>query len=165
MLLVVRFTVQQLLDGRMKRSEALLLLGVGEVDGLVGSRGSYVELGMEDIDAGDEPAQPWKREGVVALVLPRPILAAPPERLVFTQEQPSSISNQSRTVSETGYLPAISWYVLVMMKSVVFIAIMSAVNWHEKWYLGSSSFHFTSESSYLVFSRACAIVPCSSWLS
>lgn len=29
-------------------------------------------------------------------------------------------------------LPAISWNVLVMIKSVVFIAIMSAVNWHEK---------------------------------
>lgn len=47
-----------------------------------------------------------------------------------------------------------------MMKSVVFIAIKSAVNWHEKWYFASRSFHFTSESSYFVFSRACAMVPC-----
>lgn len=32
------------------------------------------------------------------------------------------------------YLPAISWNVLVMMKSVWFMAIRSAVNWQEKWY-------------------------------
>lgn len=57
------------------------------------------------------------------------------------------------------YLPAISWYVLVMMKSAVFIAIKSAENWQEKWYLGSNSFHLMSESSYFVFSNACAIVP------
>jgi hypothetical protein len=48
--------------------------------------------------------------------------------------------------------------VLVMMKSDEFIATVSAMNWHEKWYLGSNSFHLTSESSYLVFSKACAIV-------
>lgn len=30
------------------------------------------------------------------------------------------------------YLPAISWYVLVMMKSAAFMAIKSAENWHEK---------------------------------
>ena len=51
-------------------------------------------------------------------------------------------------------LPAISWYVLVMMKSAAFIAIKSAVNWHEKWYFGSNDFQLTSESSYLVFSKA-----------
>ncbi|GER41739.1 ankyrin repeat domain-containing protein 54 [Striga asiatica] len=32
----------------------------------------------------------------------------------------------------------ISWNVLVMMKSVWFIAYRSAVNWHEKWYLSSN---------------------------
>jgi hypothetical protein len=47
-----------------------------------------------------------------------------------------------------------------MIKSVVFMAIISAVNWQEKWYFWSSSLHLTSESSYFVFSRACAIVPC-----
>ena len=36
------------------------------------------------------------------------------------------------------YLPAISWKVLVIMKSVWFIAIRSAVNWHEKWYFSSN---------------------------
>lgn len=29
-------------------------------------------------------------------------------------------------------LPAISWYVLAMTKSVAFIEIVSARNWHEK---------------------------------
>jgi hypothetical protein len=31
------------------------------------------------------------------------------------------------------HFPAISWKVLVMMKSAWFIAIKSVVNWHEKW--------------------------------
>lgn len=37
-------------------------------------------------------------------------------------------------------VPAISCSVDVMIKSALFIASRSAVNWQLKWYLGSSSF-------------------------
>lgn len=57
-----------------------------------------------------------------------------------------------------NYLPAISWKVLVMMKSAWFMAIRSAVNWHEKWYWFSKSFQYMSELGYFVFSKAWAIV-------
>lgn len=69
------------------------------------------------------------------------------------------VEHLARKTSATNP-PAISWKVLVMTKSAEFIEIMSAVNWQEKWYFGSNSFHLASESSYLVFSRAWAIVPC-----
>lgn len=52
------------------------------------------------------------------------------------------------------YLPAISWNVLVMMKSVWFMAIRSAVNWQEKWYWLSNLSKYMSELGYLVFSKA-----------
>jgi len=35
-------------------------------------------------------------------------------------------------MEKIAHLPAISWNVLVMIKSVWFIAKRSAVNWHEK---------------------------------
>jgi hypothetical protein len=57
-------------------------------------------------------------------------------------------------------LPAISWYVLVMIKSALFIAIISVVNWQEKWYFSSKFFQNMSESGYLVFSRAWAMLHC-----
>ena len=57
-------------------------------------------------------------------------------------------------------LPAISWYVLVMIKSALFIEIISAVNWQEKWYFSSYFFQYMSESGYFVFSRAWAILHC-----
>lgn len=56
-----------------------MLLRMGEVDGLIGSRGSNVELGIEDVDARRKPAQPRHRKRIVALVLPGPILAALPK--------------------------------------------------------------------------------------
>ena len=39
----------------------------------------------------------------------------------------------------TSGLPAISWKLLAMMKSALFIASKSAVNWALKWYLSSFS--------------------------
>lgn len=56
------------------------------------------------------------------------------------------------------YLPAISWYVLVIIKSALFIEIRSAVNWQVKWYLSSYFFQYISESGYFVFSNAWAML-------
>lgn len=56
MFIIVCFAIEELLDGRVKRSEPTLLLGVGEVDRLISAGGRYVELGLEDIDAGCESA-------------------------------------------------------------------------------------------------------------
>lgn len=39
----------------------------------------------------------------------------------------------------TSGLPAISWKLEAMMKSALFMASRSAVNWAEKWYLSSLS--------------------------
>lgn len=38
----------------------------------------------------------------------------------------------SKLASGGPNLPAISWYVLAMTKSVAFIEIVSAINWQEK---------------------------------
>lgn len=61
---------------------------------------------------------------------------------------------------QTTNLPIISWWVLVIMKSAWFMAMRSAVNWHEKWYFSSNCFQKMSDSGYLVFSKACAMLHC-----
>lgn len=40
------------------------------------------------------------------------------------------------------------------------MAIISAVNWQEKWYFSSYFVQYMSESGYLVFSKAWAILHC-----
>ena len=47
-----------------------------------------------------------------------------------------------------------------MMKSVWFIAIRSAVNWHAKWYWASFSRQRSAECGYFDFSSAWAMVHC-----
>ena len=51
MLMVILVAIEQFFNGRMKRGQPLLFLGVGEVDRLVSPRGSNVELWVKDIDA------------------------------------------------------------------------------------------------------------------
>lgn len=101
----------------------------------------------------------------MTLILPGMILAANRSELVKGPMLGKRRLEKLKLNSSLNDLPAISWYVLVMIKSVAFMAMVSAMNWQEKWYFGSSSFHLMSESSYLVFSKACAMVPCfpSAW--
>lgn len=83
-----------------------------------------------------------KSKSCVTLVLTNSVLAEIIRIIMFKVQQKNILREYKNRVLRRLiiYLPAISWKVLVMMKSVWFIAKRSAVNWQEKWYLSSSFF-------------------------
>ena len=59
----------------MERRQPPPGLGIGEIDLAVRSGGDDVELWIEHIDAVHHPVEPRQGEGLVALVLPHPVIA------------------------------------------------------------------------------------------
>lgn len=74
MLVVFLLIVDHLFNGRMKFGKALLFVGMGEVDRLVSTGGSNVELRVKHINARDYSTESWHCECSVAFILSRSIL-------------------------------------------------------------------------------------------
>lgn len=142
MLFILNGTVKKLLNLRMERSQSTFLLGVGEVYALISTRGDNVEFWIKDINTMDNPIKARKGESSVTLVLTDSVLAETEEGTNvnhYMKVEMRNVKSNNKGVIDK-HLPAISWNVLVMIKSVWFIAIRSAVNWQEKWYLSSNFF-------------------------
>lgn len=144
--LILSIAEEKLFDFGVEGGEPLFLLGVREVDAHVSSWRDNVELGVEHINAVNDSVESGKSESSVTLVLTYSVLAEKGRNekkigLIFKKKKQRRKRN-NRTERSVRFinLPAISWKVLVIMKSVWFMAIRSAVNWHEKWYFSSNFF-------------------------
>lgn len=111
----------------MKGSESSFLVRIWEVNGHISSWRDYIKLGIKDIDSMNNSVKTRKGESCVALVLPNFVFAAQ-KKAKQTSNNNSGRQCMHLNYWMTYYLPAISWYVLVMMKSALFMAIRSAVN-------------------------------------
>lgn len=120
----------------MERGQPAASFGWGEVNGLIGSGRDNVEFWIEHIDTVHNTVESRKGEGCVRLILSNSVLAVNDSRDLVSR----SVRKLGERTKQQTHLPAISWNVLVIMKSVWFMAKRSAVNWQEKWYLSSSFF-------------------------
>lgn len=76
MFIGVLLAIEQLLNLWVQNCQTLLLLCEGEVNGLVCTGCSNVELWIEDIDACGVATKPWHCECVVVFILTRLLFAA-----------------------------------------------------------------------------------------
>lgn len=113
----------------MQGSESSFLVRIWKVYGHIRSWRDYVELGIKDIDSMNNSVKTRESESCVALVLPNIILAVTKAKyFLLALNHNSRGRSMQLNIEWHFYLPAISWYVLVMMKSALFMAIRSAVN-------------------------------------
>ena len=128
---------QKLFNIRMKFCQPHFLLCVGEIDTHLCTRWDNVELGIEGIYPVNNVVKSRKSKRSVTLILSKSVIA----EIIKGEKKKIWVLNKKRTLEWCiYYLPAISWKVLVIMKSVWFMARRSAENWQEKWYFSSNFF-------------------------